>query len=333
MKKNKTETHTENIQIPITPDLKKKIKSYCKLSKTSQNKFIESLINNFFKNKILSNDFIKLDKPFYFNLNELIYNKCVSCSTETPPNEFENYYTIDKIPNNLDKYDPEYKTFCYNNNVSKHKGIIINCFEINNKLNYYYLIFELRGCPFEYKLKISLIKPNELIYNNFDLSEDMNILKELKEQECDIKERINKENELNKELTNEAKEFNCFKDIATNENIKIECKNNKESSQLLFKNFFILRPYYLEYFLKTIIYLMRVNPEIKNYIERTYNINIDLIQEFKTTWQYNSKINLMFNVLSIKENKQGFLNLNTLLNMELKNISLSEAINETIKNL
>ena len=69
-KQNKTETHTENIQIPITPDLKRKIKSYCKLSKTSQNKFIESLINNFFEYKILSNDFIKLDKPFYFNLNE-----------------------------------------------------------------------------------------------------------------------------------------------------------------------------------------------------------------------------------------------------------------------
>ena len=38
----------------------------------------------------------------------------------------------------------------------------------------------------------------------------------------------------------------------------------------------------------------------------------------------------MFDVLSIRENKQGFLNLNTLLNMELKNIPLSGAIKETM---
>lgn len=328
-KQNKTETHTENIQIPITPDLKRKIKSYCKLSKTSQNKFIESLINNFFENKILSNDFIKLDKPFYFNLNELINNKCVLCSTETPPNEFENYYIIDKIPNNLDKYDKEYKTFCYSD-VLSHKGIIINCFDINGTFQYYYLIFELKGFPREYKLKISLIKPNELIYNNFNLNKDIELLQQLKEQECDIKERIKNEHELNKELTNEANEFYNNNGFPTNENIIIECKNNNESSKLLFMNFFILRPYYLEHFLNTIIYLMRVNPEIKNYIESTYNINIDLIKEFKTTWQYNSSIKLMFNVLSIRENKQGFLNLNTLLNMELKNIPLSEAIKETM---
>lgn len=342
-KQNKTDTHTESIQIPITPDLKEQIKRHCKLSKTSENEFIESLIKNYFNNKVVSNDFIKLDRPFYFNINDLINNNSVVCSLEKPTKELKNYYIIDKVINNLDKYEPKLKTFCNGGNY-EHKGIIINCFEINGHVQYYYLLFEFKDISNHYKelfningfyfnkekpvLKISIIKPNELIYNGFDLNQDKELLKELNQQETAIKEQLKKEHEYNKNINKD----NNFKEILKikDPDIEVEFIRKHKSYCLLYENYHILRPYYMEHFLNTLIYLIGVNPEIKNYIESTYNLNIDNLTEFKTNWNYNSKINLLFQVLNTDENKQGFLNLNTLLNMELNNISLKEAINENM---
>ena len=341
-KKNKTETHTETVQIPITPDLKEQIKKHCELSKTSQNKFIESLIKNYFNNKVVSNDFIKLDRPFYFNINDLINNNSVVCSLDKPTTELKNYYIIDKVINNLDKYEPNLKTFCNGGNY-EHKGIIINCFEINGQIQYFYLLFEFKDISNTYKelfningyyhhekpyLKISIIKPNELIYNGFDLNQDKELLKKLNQQETDIKEQLTKEKLYNIKQN----ENNNFKEMLNIEdpNIEVEYIRKHESLIILYENYHILRPYYMEHFLNTLIYLIGVNPEIKNYIESTYNLNIDNLTEFKKNWNYNGKINLLFQVLNTDENKQGFLNLNTLLNMELKNISLKEAINENM---
>lgn len=324
-KKNKTETHTETVQIPITPDLKEQIINYCKLSKTSQNKFIESLINDFFNNKVVSNDFIKLDKPFYFNINDLIKNNSVVCTLEKPTSQLNNYYVIDKIINNLDKYEPALKTFCTGGKF-EHKGILINCFEINNEIKYNYLLF-IYDSEKE-NLSINIIKPNELIYNGLDLNNNLDLLKELQQKETDIKEHIKRDKNETRILNSD--EINDLFNIDPAPNYEITFNRKHESLIKLYENYHILRPYYMEHFLNTLIYLMGVNPEIKKYIE-TFNINVDNINNFKTNWKYDKRINLLFDVLTPKDNKYDVINLNTLLSMEINNFSLDKAMKNQLK--
>lgn len=321
------------IQIPLNKEQKEQIIKHCELNNISQNKFIRSLINNYFNNKIVSNDFIKLDKPFYFNVNDLLNNNSVVCSLDKPTSNINNYYVIDKAINNLDKYEPNYKTFCTGGKY-EHKGILINCFKIHNEIKPFYLLFEFKDNPSkenEPLLKLSIVKLNELIYNGFDFDNNKELLTELKQQETIINEYKKQENEYNKQLNKEHKQELEALNINNLENLQIEIKKNHEQLLIkLYENYNILKPYFMEHFINTLVHLMQSNSEIKNYIETTYNLTIDNLQEFKTNWSYNGKINLLFEVLNRNENEKGFLNLDTLINMELKNISLSEAIKESM---
>lgn len=318
------------IQIPLNNEQKEQIKKHCELNNTSQNKFIRSLINNYFNNKIVSNDFIKLKKPFYFNINDLLNNNAVVCSLDKPTSNINNYYIIDKVINNLDKYEPDFKTFCTGSR-NEHKGILINCFKIHNEIKPFYLLFEFKDIPNkenEPLLKLSIIKLNELIFNGFDFDNNKELLTDLKQQETIINEYKRQENEYNNQLNKDNEQIKELLKI-DNENISIEFKKNHEQLLIkLYENYNILKPYYMEHFINTLVYLMQNNSEINNYIETTFNLSIGNLQEFKTNWNYNGKINLMFEALNRNENEKGFLNLDSLINIELKNIPFNVAIKE-----
>ena len=289
------------IQIPLNKEQKEQIIKHCKLNNISQNKFIRSLINNYFNNKIVSNDFIKLDKPFYFNVNDLLNNNSVVCSLDKPTSNINNYYVIDKAINNLDKYEPNYKTFCTGTR-NEHKGIIYNCFDLKkNEIPLFnYIIFEFKDIPENEKeffnlngfyirnkpiLKLSLLNTNELI-NYIDLKD-----KEHKQLFNDLKQQ-----EFN---------FNLTTDL---NNYIIQ----------LYSNYNILRPYYIMQLLNNLVCLMQENNGIKNYIETTFKLTIKDINEYLTTLKFNENVYYLLD--SLKDNKRQ-LNINKLVNLNLQGVN------------
>lgn len=105
--------------------LAKRIKKYVKLNPeyTTAKAFITDLIEKELGNKTLDNTFIELDKPFYFNKYELFNNYTTIATTKKPKANTEEFIKIIKIPNNLDIYNTEFNSYCYDNNKNKHLGI------------------------------------------------------------------------------------------------------------------------------------------------------------------------------------------------------------------
>lgn len=85
------------------------------------------LIRSFFKellsDKVLVKDFIELEHHYYFNKKELLENGTVKAVPEEPFSD--NYFTVKKVPNNLDSFNAEFNSYCYGTNSNIHKGIYI----------------------------------------------------------------------------------------------------------------------------------------------------------------------------------------------------------------
>ena len=103
-------------------DLVNKVSSYCTLIDMDRTKYISSLIEKDLENKVIDNDFIQLENYFYFNWEELLEKKTVKATNIEPVCNLEEHYVVKKIPNNLDKFNTQYNSFCYGNNPNIHRG-------------------------------------------------------------------------------------------------------------------------------------------------------------------------------------------------------------------
>lgn len=119
----------------IEKELVDKSKLYKELTGTSTVGLIEELLTDFFDKSLLTNDFLELEKPFYFweaHLDSFFNNGILECSLEIDnilrgqnKRRHNDIFIVNKVPNNLDSFNEEYKKFCYDNNPNKHKGIYI----------------------------------------------------------------------------------------------------------------------------------------------------------------------------------------------------------------
>ena len=356
---------TEYLQIGITPELKDKVNKYCSVKGNTKNKLFNDLLQDFFNNKIVSNDYIKLDKPLYFNIQDLLNNKCVIATTEKPTSKFNEYIKIVNVPNNLDKYNTKYNSYCYDA-PGQHKGILINCLLDRNHENLFihYLGFEFNiiSDP-DFKmimnksdtLKISLINENDLL-NFLDIDKDKELLKEFKAKEKEIKEAIRKDKatsiisekdikdmelkpDVKNELDNKFK-FAMFRTLETeNNNIKVFpiLLIDKETDFILygnkliktFENYFYLRPFYLDVFIDNLIYLMENNAEIKKYIKDYYIIDVKDLKEFQSNYKFNPRVYYL--ISGLKPSNKNTININVLFDSHINNIELDKAITNHFK--
>ena len=93
-----------------------------------RNEFINSLIADALKDKVLDNTFIHVYKnktPYYFNKTELIENGVAEASKNLIDNDLEETIVIESIPNNLDEFNETHKSYCYNNDKDLHAGVYI----------------------------------------------------------------------------------------------------------------------------------------------------------------------------------------------------------------
>lgn len=157
---------------------------------------IRDLIKDFLEGKVLTKDLIELDKEnyFYFNKKELLENWIVKAVPEEPSSDFNNYYTVKAVPNNLDSYNAEINSYCYGTDSNRHKGIFIYYFFNIYGANPVPLVFDLKGN----ELTISLIKLSELkllINNEEDVKTVEDIVETYKNDVATYKELIVKPEE------------------------------------------------------------------------------------------------------------------------------------------
>ena len=134
-------------------DLKLKQYIYLNDNKPNRQNYIIDLIEKDLKGLVLDNTFIKLDKQYMFNRNELKENKKAIATTK-PILEMDEAIIITEVPNNLDEYDKEQRSYCYNGYKSIHTG-----YYIFNDIHYYF-IYDSK----EETIEIRIIDPNNIKY-------------------------------------------------------------------------------------------------------------------------------------------------------------------------
>ena len=100
-------------------------------NKISRLNFFSNAIKKKLEGKVLTNDYITLDNPFYFDMEELKEKGVVEAKSKSSIHNAENYYRVFKVPNNLDVFNPEFRTYC-SDVPSVHKGIYIH-FQVKSK--------------------------------------------------------------------------------------------------------------------------------------------------------------------------------------------------------
>jgi len=124
VKEYKRVTKPSSIGSTYAPDLVNKLSDYSKLIGVDRTKIVSSLIAEALEGRILTNDFIELEEPYYFDFYKLIHEGIAEATTEKPVIEPEKIYILKKVPNNLDVKNIKYGTYSFNENKpSFHKGI------------------------------------------------------------------------------------------------------------------------------------------------------------------------------------------------------------------
>ena len=231
------------------------VDSYVKLvneHKPKGNKNISrtGLIRSYFKellaDKVLTKDFIELEHHYYFNKKELLENGTVKAVPEEPSSAFENYYTIKKVPNNLDSFNEDAKTYSYGTKANVHKGIFIYHVHLVK-----FSIAYAKAVPllFYYdaeaeEITVSLIKSEELEYL-IKSEEDVETIISLVQSEEDFQKNfkfINEEGveELNISVAFSDKELGVIEDykgrkaidLLVNYNVDVLGASEETSSEI-----------------------------------------------------------------------------------------------------
>ncbi len=148
-------TTSDKVQIGrIERSLVEQTKQYKELTGTSRVELVESLLADFFKDKVLDNDFIDLPKPYYFNMMELKEEGIVKATTIKPIKDLEKTFVLFNVPNNLDSFNAEANSYCYEDNIQLHRGYYVasEFSEFNVKLE---LVFSYNTSSEELEIAIS----------------------------------------------------------------------------------------------------------------------------------------------------------------------------------
>ena len=117
----------------FTEDNFDNLKEYTQKFNLTYGEVINPLVEDFFKDLVLDNTFIKLDKQYSFNRNDLHENKKAIATTK-PLLEIDDAIIITEVPNNCDKFNQELRTYCYDDKQSIHTG-----YYIFNDIHYYFI--------------------------------------------------------------------------------------------------------------------------------------------------------------------------------------------------
>ena len=327
----KNEEKNKPFTVRFKPSLNDKIEKYIKLynstkkpedPKLDKTKFFNMIISNYFNHKVLSNDYITLDEPVYFNSAELLEKGSIICSLNKPT-DLDNVQIVKRIPNNLDKLEKNVGTIIsyYHNSYYRHKGILfsVNDFE-GTGLDSQYLVFDYNSNSGEPELTISILKPEDLTAY-LDIDKDKNIIlwlqqlkKEFEEDFIEATEfykeydSLLEDNKLN-EVPDEIKVgfskigFNVMKWYSFNYNCFIPVRLYSQLQQLL-------------------IFFNKATPEEAEKLEEGLGISKEELELYVETFEKGTEynFNIFFTKLTVNEYNLDF---NKMANDFVKNEDLS----------
>lgn len=195
----------------IKRDLVKKTKIYEEITGISTEKLVEKLLTDFFEDIRITNDYINIDEIYYFNFSKLLENREVTATKNKLSENLNETFIIKKIPNNLDKFDKAYNTFCYNGNPNQHAGIYsYNRFYCESKfkdtsLFQYYILFDYNEQTEDLILKLIDLNSLKLLVDLNNLSNVLNDLREYNKIFDEELERIKKMPEEDKLILEQFK--------------------------------------------------------------------------------------------------------------------------------
>lgn len=134
VKEYKRVTKPSSIGSTYEPELVNRLSDYSKLIGIDRTKIVSSLIAEALEGRILTNDYIALDRPYYFDFKKLIHEGTAEATAEKPVIEPERIFILKKVPNNLDRINKKYGTYSYSEDKPNfHKGIYYHCLgHLNN---------------------------------------------------------------------------------------------------------------------------------------------------------------------------------------------------------
>lgn len=195
--------------VRFKPSYMDNIEKIISLTNKKKSEVMNEILASYFEGRILTNDFIPLEKPFYFDMKELKEKGIVKAITKPSIHNAPNYYTVFKVPNNIDSFNNELKTY-YSGTVNNHKGIYVyfnvttaeegkdRIFsKVVKDISESYFIFEYDSSA--KALEVSLVpfkdlylyvptgstvldrieKEKDEFYNNIILDEELNLLNEV----------------------------------------------------------------------------------------------------------------------------------------------------------
>ena len=127
VRKYKRVKEPSSIGSSYNPELINRLSSYSELIEVDRTKLVSSLIAEALEGRILNNDFIDLDRPYYFNYHKLIHEGTAEATTEKPVIDSDKLFILKKVPNNLDRPNKTYGTYSYSEDKpSVHKVLNIS---------------------------------------------------------------------------------------------------------------------------------------------------------------------------------------------------------------
>ena len=189
----------------VEAELNEKILQYSNLIGLSKVDLIEELFYKEIEGKILTNTSFILEEVFYIDFKELLDKGEVKATKKRPNKNLNNISIIKRIVNNLDVFDKEKRTFCYNGVAEEHLGVYsYNKFILNAvkpkqvNLFQYYLLFEYNSGTEE--LIIRVTNPEDIIYY-FDVAKVDGIISELNKFNKHFTKAVDEVNKLPEDVT------------------------------------------------------------------------------------------------------------------------------------
>ena len=325
MNKEKNKSFT----IKFKPSLMEQVEHYIKLvnstktakePKLTKATFFNRVVTNYFQHTVLTNDFITLDRPLYFNSKELVEKGSIKCSNKKPT-DLDNVFIVKRVPNNLVNLEKGFldSISYYYDRHYQHKGIVFSAIQLSEdkSLEPKYLVFDYNEFNAdETEVIISILKPEDLT-TYLDIENDKELILNLKKVvdsfEKDLKEAVDFYSE-NKEI---LKNKNSVDEIPNELVIKFS-KIGFKTVQYYCYNFNCFIP--LRFYSKLqqlLIFLNNATTEEINKIEDEFGISKTDLEVYIDTFKLddNYKFNLFFmkiilNEYSLDFNKlvNGFLN-------------------------
>lgn len=300
----------KQFSIKFKPSLMAKVEEYIELVNSTKTEkepkltkatFFNRMVANYFNHMVLTNDFIALDKPLYFNSKELVEKGSIKC-LNNKPTDLDNVFIVKRVPNNLDTLNKGFidSISYYYEDSYRHKGIVFSGIPfLEEGLEAKFLVFDFDESTGKPELVISILKPEDLT-TYLDIEKDKNLILELNEMVTDFKKDIEEAVEFYFKYDGIFSDEEAIKDVPEDV-LRSFSKFGFNVVQYYCYNFNCFIP--IRFYSKLqqlLIFLNKATPEELLKIEAELGVSKEELEVFITTFRLEDESDYKFNMFFMK---------------------------------